>query len=142
MEEKLYKIRTRTPELGFRDVEGWCPECIGFGDLIFRRNRDVSQESGHYSCVATAFTWSFTIFDSQMKLIKDDEIGDPVNHPDHYGKHPSGVESIEIVEEFGFLVGNAMKYLWRHEHKGKPIEDLEKAVWYIQRNIDKLKDEN
>lgn len=58
-----------------------------------------------------------------------------VNHPKHYNVHPSGVECIQIVEHMGFNIGNAIKYLWRADDKNQPIEDLEKAVWYIQREI-------
>lgn len=60
---------------------------------------------------------------------------DPVNHPAHYNAHPSGVECIAIAEHMPFNVGNAIKYLWRADHKGAPIEDLEKARWYIDREI-------
>lgn len=60
-----------------------------------------------------------------------------VNHPAHYNAHPSGVECIDIVEHMSFNVGNAMKYLWRADEKGAPVEDLKKAVWYIQREIEK-----
>lgn len=60
---------------------------------------------------------------------------DNVNHPKHYKSHPSGVECITITECYGFNIGNAIKYLWRADEKGAPIEDLKKAVWYIQREI-------
>lgn len=60
---------------------------------------------------------------------------DPVNSPAHYTAHPSGIECIEVAEHMGFCLGNAMKYLWRADHKGAPVEDLRKAVWYIEREI-------
>ena len=60
---------------------------------------------------------------------------DPVNHPPHYTKHPSGVECIQIVEHMGFCLGNAIKYLWRADEKGSPLEDLKKARFYIDREI-------
>lgn len=56
-----------------------------------------------------------------------------VEHPKHYTWLP--VEAIEITERFDFLVGNALKYLIRHQHKGKPLEDLRKARFYIDRAI-------
>ena len=65
-------------------------------------------------------------------------MSDKVNHPEHYTQHPSGVECIQVVEHMGFCVGNAIKYLWRHEMKGG-IEDLEKARWYVDREIKRLK---
>jgi hypothetical protein len=63
---------------------------------------------------------------------------DPVNHPAHYTSHPSGVEVIVITEHLSFCVGNAVKYLLRAEYKGKQLEDLAKARWYIDREIKRL----
>lgn len=60
---------------------------------------------------------------------------DSVNHPRHYTSHPSGIEAIEITEHENFCIGNAMKYLFRADLKGDPIENLEKALWYINREI-------
>lgn len=60
-----------------------------------------------------------------------------VNHPPHYNASPSGVECITVVEHMSFNVGNAVKYLWRADEKGRPIEDLKKAAWYIAREIEK-----
>ena len=62
---------------------------------------------------------------------------DPVNNPKHYTKHPSGVECIEITEHMGFNLGNAVKYIWRSDLKNNAIEDLEKAKWYIDRELKK-----
>ena len=62
---------------------------------------------------------------------------DNVNHPKHYVSHPSGIECIQITEHMGFNLGNAIKYVWRADLKNDAIEDLEKAVWYIQREISK-----
>ena len=63
---------------------------------------------------------------------------DQVNHPKHYTSHPSGVECIEITEHMNFNLGNAVKYLWRASLKGKEIEDLRKARWYVDREIQRL----
>lgn len=60
---------------------------------------------------------------------------DSVNRPKHYVSHKSGVECIEITEHMGFCLGNAMKYIWRADLKADAIEDLRKAVWYINREI-------
>lgn len=61
---------------------------------------------------------------------------DPVNHPSHYTS--GGIECIEAIKASmmpeayrGFLKGNVMKYLWRYENKGKPVEDLKKAQTYL-----------
>ena len=65
-----------------------------------------------------------------------------VNHPKHYTSHPSGVECIEVVEHYGFNVGNCIKYLWRAGLKGDAIEDLKKARWYLNREIQKREKES
>ena len=64
---------------------------------------------------------------------------DVVNHPPHYTSHPSGIECIQITEHMTFLMGNAMKYLWRADLKNG-LQDLEKCAWYIQREIEKRRD--
>lgn len=65
---------------------------------------------------------------------------DPVNHPAHYTQHPSGVECIELTENMTFNVGNAFKYLHRAALKGNQQQDLEKAAWYIEREIKRCPD--
>ena len=64
-------------------------------------------------------------------------MNDPVNHPKHYTEHPSKIECIQITEHMGFNLGNAVKYIWRCDLKKDAIEDLKKAVWYVQREIAK-----
>lgn len=61
---------------------------------------------------------------------------DMVNHPPHYTNHPSGVECIQITEHMSFCLGNAIKYVWRADLKNG-LEDLKKAQWYIQREIER-----
>ena len=60
-----------------------------------------------------------------------------INKPKHYTSHPSGVECIQIAEHHDFLIGNAIKYLWRAGIKSTDteIQDLKKAIWYIERKI-------
>jgi hypothetical protein len=61
-----------------------------------------------------------------------------VNHPAHY-RHPSGIECIDVVRHMGFNLGNVVKYIWRCDGKGAPIEDLEKALWYLRDEIERRK---
>ena len=70
---------------------------------------------------------------------------DNVNRPPHYRK--GSVECIKAIksaltrEEFkGYLKAAAIKYIWREDHKGKNIEDLQKAVWYLNRLIKELEE--
>ena len=62
---------------------------------------------------------------------------DAVNHPRHYTSHASGIECVEVAEHCGFSIGNAVKYLWRCDEKNAPIEDVEKAAWYVRREFDR-----
>jgi len=80
------------------------------------------------------------IYDNYVQ--PDDEAvdNDPVNHPKHYTEHASGIECIQITEHMGFNLGNALKYIWRCDLKKDAIEDLEKAKWYIDRELKKRRD--
>ena len=60
---------------------------------------------------------------------------DAVEHPLHYTLHPSGIECIQITEHMGFNLGNALKYIWRCDLKHDAVEDLKKAMWYINREL-------
>lgn len=65
-------------------------------------------------------------------------MSDNVNHPKHYTEHPSGVECIQVTEHMNFCIGNAVKYLWRAGLKhDDSLEDLRKARWYIEREINR-----
>jgi hypothetical protein len=79
-----------------------------------------------------------TIEDFDCSDYIGDSINDLVNHPKHYNQHPSGVECIEVTEHFNFCIGNAIKYLWRADLKHDTIEDLLKAKWYIEREIQRI----
>jgi len=61
-----------------------------------------------------------------------------VEHPEHYTKHPSGVECIEITKYMNFCCGNAIKYVWRAGLKGDAVEDLRKAIKYLEFEIERL----
>lgn len=68
---------------------------------------------------------------------------DPVNNPKHYTNHQSGIQCIEITRHMNFNLGNAIKYLWRSGQKDQnpAVQDLEKAVFYIQDEIARIKKE-
>jgi len=77
-----------------------------------------------------------SLWDDEEEDDEDDE--DVVNNPEHY--NTGAVECIEAIEESmssvafkGYLKGNAMKYLWRYDYKGKQVEDLQKCQWYLAR---------
>lgn len=66
-------------------------------------------------------------------------MSDAVQHPAHY--NVGKIEVIDAIEDWGlnFNLGNVVKYIARADHKGKPIEDLQKARWYIEREIERRK---
>ncbi len=72
------------------------------------------------------------VFEQKVEVVSDS-----VNKPKHYttGKY----EVIDVIEDWdlNFRLANAIKYIARHKHKGKPLEDLKKALWYLEREIDK-----
>ena len=72
------------------------------------------------------------------KPVPKAEDQDMVNHPAHYTV--GGIETIDFIEakQLGYHVGNAVKYLSRGAYKGRNVEDLKKAVWYILREIDRI----
>ena len=73
---------------------------------------------------------------------QSDNVVDMVNSPPHYNQ--TGIECIQAISaatDKGFkyyLQGNVMKYLWRFDYKDKPLEDLQKAKWYLDRLIEEV----
>ena len=61
-----------------------------------------------------------------------------INHPSHY--NAGSIEVIDAIEDWGldFHLGNVVKYVARSDYKGKQLEDLKKAAWYLGRKIEKL----
>lgn len=76
-------------------------------------------------------------FIDQVNEVINHKYGEGVDHPSHYTS--GSIEPIDAIEDWGldFRLGNAVKYIARHKHKQNAKKDLEKAIWYIQRYIDK-----
>ena len=74
----------------------------------------------------------------RAKLRIEGDRGDAVNHPAHY--KVGGIETIDFIEakKLNYRLGNVVKYLTRADHKGNKIEDLRKAQWYLEREIESL----
>ena len=70
---------------------------------------------------------------------KPQETKEMVNHPAHYGGD-NPLEVIKIIDhyELGFALANSIKYILRSDKKGNKLEDLKKAAWYLQHEINKL----
>ena len=76
----------------------------------------------------------------RFRAVGSVRMADTVNHPTHY--NVGRIEVIDVIEAWGlgegFNRGNAIKYIARAGHKDSEIEDLKKAAWYIQREIERL----
>jgi len=73
------------------------------------------------------------------KVMKEITEREMVNHPDHY--QGNKMEVIDIIEDYslGFSLGNAIKYILRADKKGNKKQDLQKAMWYLERELSKFK---
>jgi hypothetical protein len=100
---------------------------------------------------ATRFDWdratAKTGLEPWMRAAAEEAAEDVVNNPDHY--NTGNIECIDAIEESmssvafkGYLKGNCMKYLWRYDYKGKQVEDLQKAGWYLRKLTEMVTEEN
>jgi len=73
--------------------------------------------------------------EAEFPVTMEEPKADPVNHPAHY-KY-GGIETIDFIEakELGYNLGNVVKYITRADHKGNRKQDLEKAMWYLKREL-------
>ena len=110
------------------------------------REREINRRLNFLRPIATRLKEFITKYDTWAQTAEPTPQPDPVNRPSHYTSHPSGVECITITEHYDFCVGNAIKYLWRcglkaeegMTPKDKEIEDLKKAIYYVNRKINNL----
>lgn len=114
--------------------------------LDLKRSHAARTVCDREPCITAAKRWVAAKTNETAYYVPDDDpeppamtatAHGPVNHPAHYTAHPSGVECITVVEHMSFNVGNAIKYLWRADLKGSALEDLEKAAWYVRREIER-----
>jgi hypothetical protein len=108
-------------------------------DLFSKEIRVPSEHDGYWH----DHIWGIKKERALAKEKKEEKV-DLVNQPPHYKKNK--VQAIKVIEaglgDQGFqdyLLGQVFKYLLRFKHKGKPIEDLEKAEWYLKRLKKKVK---
>jgi len=76
---------------------------------------------------------------NEMNYVEPQEKLSLVNHPKHY--QGNGIEVIDIIDSFelNFALGNAIKYILRADKKGNKKQDLEKAIWYLNNELNKFK---
>ena len=113
-------------------------------DAIFNKWIDPAMEEAHEILIKEGCTEDLD-WDAVAEVLASGE--DVVNKPKHY--NTGNIECIEAIEESmssvafkGYLKGNCMKYLWRYDYKGKQVEDLQKAMWYLALLTDKVTKEN
>ncbi len=91
----------------------------------------------------------FKKIDSVDKNVKKQDISEftegvwaaeAVNHPSYYGGKDNTYEAINVIEawDLDFHCGSVLKYIARHKDKGNPKQDIEKAIWYLQRYLENL----
>ncbi len=99
---------------------------FGFGDVSEQEDDAMEKKKGCKRC-------------GKEKACKPKK--EKVNSPTHY--NTGRIEVIDAIEDWnlGFNDGNAIKYIARHQHKGDSVQDIEKAIWYLQRHLKNLKKE-
>ena len=110
----------------------------------------ISSISGHmYKLDIDCGLWDWTDYMFEEGYVIDHKKEDMVNHPSHYTwlKEKCGIEVIDITRHLDFDLGNSVKYILRSNHKhdasmsdkGKAIQDLEKAIFYLKDEINMIK---
>ena len=115
-----------------------------------RLNNDEEGKKSAISEMETAMCNAMQLLKCLIDRKDKEQKTDNVNHPSHYNSHPSGIECIEIARHHNFNIGNTIKYLWRAglkseegmEDNDKKIEDLNKAIWYINDEIKRITEFN
>jgi hypothetical protein len=109
----------------------------------YKAMESVCDTCHRYNCVCTRkskYGWEETIIHDKLASTTNEPLPlppkkvDVVNSPAHY-TWLKGLEVIDITEQLSFNLGNVIKYTLRADHKGKALEDLRKAKWYLEREI-------
>jgi hypothetical protein len=138
--EKIRRHLKAHPDMALKDVAAQFGTSYQVVYMIKRKmpsNPTPAPEAGD----GYVYSWINTNAldeDAQNALAAQLTQDDPVNHPSHY--KTGGIETIDFIEakNLNYNMGNAVKYISRAEHKGNKKQDLEKAVWYLNREISKL----
>lgn len=126
---------------GIKHNKNVCNDCYTVYTQLIKTEKQEKEEMAKLTCSFCENGYKDSVLRVSCRKCVEMQIistGDPVNHPAHYTSHPSGIETIEITKHEDFLTGNALKYILRHKLKGKPVEDLKKAIWYLEKRIEIL----
>lgn len=144
--EKIRRYLTANPDIALKDVAARFDTTYQVVYMVRKNMKLVEMTPMPEDRDGFVYRWINTDALSEeakdalaSKLITMEEpASDPVNHPAHY--KTGGIETIDFIEakEFNYNMGNAVKYISRAEHKGNKQQDLEKAIWYLNRELIKL----
>jgi hypothetical protein len=146
--EKIRRYLTANPDMALKDVAARFDTTYQVVYMV-RKNMKEDKLDARLPKLKPTKKYSYAWIDTNQleesakdalasQLITMEEpASDPVNHPAYY--KTGGIETIDFIEakEFNYNMGNAVKYISRAEHKGNKKQDLEKAVWYLNRELAK-----
>lgn len=141
MDEILEKVVKEISDNHYKIIDDWCKAYIAqiyqeTGDIVkpgdFVLNEQVPTFHTGQNCMVRRY-WFELKENTDIPSYKE-----YVNHPTHY--KGNNLEAIDVIEDFNlnFNLGNCLKYVLRSGKKSNSIEDLNKAIWYLQREIDNL----
>ena len=150
--EKIRRYLTANPDMALKDVAARFDTTYQVVYMVRqemrKRERFAANELLPAPEVKDGFVYHWINTDALDEASKDalasqlitmeEPASDPVNHPAHY--KTGGIETIDFIEakEFNYNMGNAVKYISRAEHKGNKKQDLEKAIWYLNRELSRF----
>lgn len=147
--EKIRRYLKANPDMALKDVAARFGTTYQIVYMI-RKNMEEDKPDARLPNLKPTKEYSYAWVDTNQlddsakdalasRLITMEEpASDPVNHPAHY--KVGGIETIDFIEakQLNYNMGNAVKYISRADHKGNKQQDLEKAVWYLNRELAKF----
>lgn len=150
----LFVVHPELPAIRFSEIRGWTYITDGAGNLKWGVDEkkiaigiDVASPGGDRTVIALNEGGKITLYDDLKDIPhgifkqlfhknKAKNTEDNINKPSHYTK--GQIEPFDLIraQKLDFAEGSVVKYIVRYKHKGKPLEDLKKARWYIDRLIE------
>ena len=140
-------LRKQAPAIEKTGLEAWMKAAHDEDADLWE---DEEEDIDHYDMTTEKGRQEVWELFSKVNQDDDDDYEDEhdvVHNPAHY--NTGSIECIEAIEESmssvafkGYLKGNCLKYLWRYDYKGKQVEDLQKAGWYLQKLTAMVTEEN
>jgi len=117
-------------------------EKINVSPEILERNRSIISDFIYFTGQEDYLLTAEKIRERRKTYMEPKKQLDPINHPPHYERFPD-IDCIDVCEKFNLCLGSVIQYIWRAGVKDKTteIEDLKKAAWYLNREIERLEKE-